>query len=213
MGATTVLGISKTTANGCLAAVIGACGPLAVWLATQSSPKAATAVGIVTMVAAVCRVWVGLLQGDAPPPAPNLSSKIPLALLCALLPLGLLGLTGCPTAERGAYQSLAAAKSTLDTAQAAYEVSATLPGGNCASAPITTPPTLCIAHTAAADAAITKAKQADVLAVTLMEQYEEDKSSGAPGSVQAQAMNDVNNAVAALGTIIEEVKALYGGKP
>ena len=60
----------KTSANGILAAIMGAAGPLAAYLATQSNPKAAWAAGIVTLVATIARVWVGLLQNDAPPNPP-----------------------------------------------------------------------------------------------------------------------------------------------
>ena len=60
----------KTTANGILAAIMGAAGPLAAYLATQSNPKAAWAAGIVTLVATIARVLVGLLQNDAPPNPP-----------------------------------------------------------------------------------------------------------------------------------------------
>lgn len=60
----------KTTANGILALIIGAAGPLAAYLATQSNPKAAWASGIVTLAAAIARVWIGILQTDAPPNPP-----------------------------------------------------------------------------------------------------------------------------------------------
>ena len=63
-------GISKTTINGILAAIIGAAGPLTAYLATVNNPNAATAAGIVTLVAAIARVWVGVLQNDAPPTNP-----------------------------------------------------------------------------------------------------------------------------------------------
>ena len=56
----------KTSANGILAAIIGAAGPLTAYLATVSNPKAAYASGIVTLVASIARVWIGLLQNDAP---------------------------------------------------------------------------------------------------------------------------------------------------
>ena len=56
----------KTTANGFLAAIIGAAGPLTAYLATINSPKAAYATGIVTLAAGIARVWIGLLQNDAP---------------------------------------------------------------------------------------------------------------------------------------------------
>ena len=55
----------KTTANGILAAIIGAAGPLTAYLATVNSPKAATAAGVVTLAATIARVWVGLIQNDA----------------------------------------------------------------------------------------------------------------------------------------------------
>ena len=56
----------KTTANGILAGIIGSAGPLTAYLATINSPKAATAAGIVTLVATIARIWVGILQNDAP---------------------------------------------------------------------------------------------------------------------------------------------------
>ena len=56
----------KTTANGILAAIIGAAGPLTAYLATVNSPKAATAAGVVTLAATIARVWVGLIENDAP---------------------------------------------------------------------------------------------------------------------------------------------------
>jgi HD-like signal output (HDOD) protein len=59
----------KTTANGILAAIIGAAGPLTAYLATINSPKAAAAAGIMTLAAAIARVWIGLLQNDALSPA------------------------------------------------------------------------------------------------------------------------------------------------
>jgi Zn-dependent alcohol dehydrogenase len=64
-----IFGISKTTINGILAAIIGAAGPLTAYLATVNNPKAATAAGIVTLIATICRVWVGIIQNDAPPAA------------------------------------------------------------------------------------------------------------------------------------------------
>ena len=60
----------KTTANGFLAAIIGAAGPLTAYLATINSPKAATCAGLVTLAAAIARVWIGLLQNDAPASQP-----------------------------------------------------------------------------------------------------------------------------------------------
>jgi hypothetical protein len=66
-----IFGISKTTLAGILAAIIGTAGPVTAYLATVNNPKAATASGIVTLLATVARVWVGLLQGDAPPNPPK----------------------------------------------------------------------------------------------------------------------------------------------
>ena len=55
----------KTTVNGILAAIIGTAGPVTAYLATIHSNSAATAAGIVTLVASVARVYVGLLETDA----------------------------------------------------------------------------------------------------------------------------------------------------
>ena len=54
----------RTTTAGFLAFVIGTCGPLAAYLASQNSPKAASAAGIVTLVSMMARVWVGMLMND-----------------------------------------------------------------------------------------------------------------------------------------------------
>jgi hypothetical protein len=63
-----IFGFSKTTVNGYLAAMIGAAGPLAAYLLAINSPKSATAAGIVTLVATICRVWVGIIQNDSQEP-------------------------------------------------------------------------------------------------------------------------------------------------
>ena len=55
----------KTSTNGILAAIIGAAGPLTAYLATVSNPKAATEAGVVTLIASIARVWIGLLQTDS----------------------------------------------------------------------------------------------------------------------------------------------------
>ena len=137
----------------------------------------------------------------------NLSSTVPMVLLFLILPMGILTLTGCSTWERTTFQALAVAKADIDAAHAAYEVSATLPGGSCATVAVGT---ACIPHTAGAHDAITKAVQADTLTVQLMVQYEQDKAlnSGQPALTAAQA--DVTNALASLTTITAEIKALYG---
>ena len=200
MGGTTIFGVSKTTINGWLAAIIGACGPLAVWLATQSSPKAATAAGIVTLVATVCRVWVGIIQGDTPAPGPNLSSKIPLVLLAALiLPLSL---TGCPQGwEQQAQAALAGSKATIDGAQAAYEASAKQP---CSA--VTAP---CIPHTPPAYLAINQAKAGQTAAVDAMETYEQLKATNAASAALQKAQSDAAQALAAIPKLIADVKAFY----
>ena len=59
----------KTTANGFLAAILAAAGPLTAYLATIKSPKAATASGIVTLAGVIARIWIGLIQNDALTPA------------------------------------------------------------------------------------------------------------------------------------------------
>ena len=57
---------SKTTANGILAGIIGTTGPVTAYLATINKPWAATAVGIITLLSTVARIWIGVLQNDAP---------------------------------------------------------------------------------------------------------------------------------------------------
>ena len=57
----------QTSANGFLAEIIGAAGPLTAYLATVNNPKAATAAGIVTLVATIARVWIGMIQNDSQP--------------------------------------------------------------------------------------------------------------------------------------------------
>jgi hypothetical protein len=57
----------QTSANGILAGVIGSSGPLTAYFATINKPWAASAAGIVTLVATVARIWIGILQNDALP--------------------------------------------------------------------------------------------------------------------------------------------------
>jgi cytochrome b561 len=119
----------KTTANGFLAAIIGAAGPLTAYLATVNNPKAATAAGIVTLVATIARVWIGMIQTDAPtvPAAPagpvSVPTKAALVLfaICVALPLA-----GCKpvtatlppgalnTFDASSYESLMVAQATLN---------------------------------------------------------------------------------------------------
>ncbi len=57
----------KTTVAAILSAFIGAVGPLTAYLATTSNPKATAACGALTCAAGIARVWIGLIQNDAPP--------------------------------------------------------------------------------------------------------------------------------------------------
>lgn len=58
----------KTTAAGILSAVIATVGPLTAYLATLPNQGKATAIaGVVTLVGAIARVWLGMIQHDAPP--------------------------------------------------------------------------------------------------------------------------------------------------
>ena len=59
--------ISQTTLNGYLALIIGAAGPITAYLATINKPWAATATGLLTLIAAIARVWSGHTQTDAQP--------------------------------------------------------------------------------------------------------------------------------------------------
>ena len=59
----------KTTAAGLLSAAIGTIGPLTAYLATTGNPKATDICGVLTLLTAIARVWVGLLQNDAQVPA------------------------------------------------------------------------------------------------------------------------------------------------
>lgn len=57
----------KTTAAGILSAYIGAVGPLTAYLCTLPNKTAAEVAGGMTCLGLIARVWVGLLQNDAPP--------------------------------------------------------------------------------------------------------------------------------------------------
>ena len=59
----------KTSCAGFLSAFLGAVGPLTAYLATTSNPKATEVCGALTCAAAIARIWIGLLQNDAPAPA------------------------------------------------------------------------------------------------------------------------------------------------
>ena len=81
----------KTTVNGILTAILSAAGPLTAYLATINSPKATMVSGIITLVAAIARVWIGLLQNDAqtvPQIAQTIVASGGLTQTASLLPKG-----------------------------------------------------------------------------------------------------------------------------
>ena len=228
-----IFGISKSTINGVLALLITVLTAVlsyqvpAALLSPDLSHTWLIITAVCTLACGILRAIVGFLQNDSPtvPQIQGLavsavntgvapisaasiqptSAKIGVLLLVILLPA--LGLSGCTTWERATFQALSSAKATIDGAHAAYEVSAALPGGSCATV---TAGIACIPHTAAANAAITKAVQADTLTVQLMEQYEEDKAAGQSSTALNTAIVAVDNALTSLTTITAEVQALYG---
>ena len=233
-----IFGISKSTINGVLALLITVLTAVlsyqvpAALLSPDLSHTWLIITAVCTLACGILRAIVGFLQNDSPtvPQIQGLAvsavntgvapisaasiqptstiaagAKIGVLLLVILLPA--LGLSGCTTWERATFQSLSSAKATIDGAHAAYEVSAALPGGSCATV---TAGIACIPHTAAANAAITKAVQADTLTVQLMEQYEEDKAAGQSSTALNTAIVAVDNALTSLTTITAEVQALYG---
>ena len=188
----------KTTANGILALVIGTAGPLAAYLATQNSPKSASAAGIVTLVAAIARVCVGILENDAPPAPVNTSSTIPPAaklLLCALA-LGSFGLMGCkgPTATAplapgyvtAGEQSVGEVIAAASAAVVKYEALKGAPG---------------FVDVPGADATITAIQQtlviADPLAVAWHNTLLTNSAAAEPAAL-VTAINALNNGLAAL---------------
>ena len=112
---------------------------------------------------------------------------------------------GCQNWERTTFQALSASKTTLDSAQAAYEVSAHT--GTCPTPTATAP--ACIPHTAAAYKTITDAKVLQKGAVDAMVVYEELKAANAAPDALTKAEADVEVALAALSTITGDVKSLY----
>ena len=57
----------KTSVAGILSAYIGAVGPLTAYLCTLPNKNAAEIAGAMTCAGLIARVWIGLLQNDAPP--------------------------------------------------------------------------------------------------------------------------------------------------
>ena len=116
-----------------------------------------------------------------------------------------LAITGCAgTFERNTFKTLATAQATLNTAQAAYEVSATAP----------CPPSgtvACLPHSAAVYNAVTKAKEVDVTADQAMVTYEQAKIAGANSTGLAAAQADVTAILGNLNPLISDIEALYTG--
>jgi len=114
---------------------------------------------------------------------------------------------GCTNWERSAFQSLSASKAAVDSAQAAYEVSASAPCPPASATP-------CIPHTETAYDTINRAKAAQKTAVDAMVTYETAKAASAGQAALDKAQTDVETALAALPVLITDVKSLYakGGK-
>jgi len=114
-----------------------------------------------------------------------------------LLLLALLPLAGCNTWERTTFNTLSTSKATLDTLQADYEA-------GCPATPVIGTP--CLPHNTLAYNAITKAKDADTLAVNAMVVYEEEKAAGTDLTQQQQI---VTTELAELPALIADVQALF----
>jgi hypothetical protein len=130
--------------------------------------------------------------------------------LLASLALVFLVVVGCTNWETTTYQSLAASQTTLNNAQAAYEVSKVSPCPTPAN-----PSVPCIPHTAAAYKAITDGKVIWKSAADAMIAYETVKAANAAPDVQTKAQNDVEAAILNVGPIVKDINALYsmtGGK-
>ena len=119
-----------------------------------------------------------------------------LALLSIWLALPL-ALAGCTNWERTTFNTLSTSKATLDTLQADYEA-------GCPATPVIGTP--CLPHNTLAYNAITKAKDADTLAVNAMVVYEEEKAAGTDLTQQQQI---VTTELAELPALIADVQALF----
>jgi hypothetical protein len=110
------------------------------------------------------------------------------------LAVSLFGLAGCTSWEKATYQTLAATQATINQAQVDYNDKV-------------------IAPTQTAHDVITKAAQAQNVAVASMVSYEEAKAAGGTQANLQALQTDVTVAIASLPTLITDVKALYqGGK-
>jgi hypothetical protein len=128
-----------------------------------------------------------------------------LATICAGLMLALC-LAGCSEWESTVYKSLASSQTVLNSAQTAYEASAS--AGTCTAA-ITVP---CIPHSAAAYKAITDGKTGWKLTADSMIAYETAKEAGGANSDAAtKAQSVVVAELANVAIIVKDVQALYGG--
>lgn len=211
-----IFGISKTTINGILAFLIATFSTVLAFQvpAAMLSPGQSHTWLWVTLVGngvvALLRVWVGLLQNDAPPILPQSSAQpglmnksLPAILLLLAFPA--LAVTGCTNWERTAFQTLAVAKADIDQAQAAYEISAAT--GKC-PVPSTS---ACLPHTKAIYEAIGTAKVTETAAVNQMVAYEQLKATGAAPSSLQVAETEVTTALSQLTPEIAQIKALYSG--
>jgi hypothetical protein len=148
----------------------------------------------------VARAIVGFLQNDSIPlavlPSGAVISKPPISSaatkIVGLLLIGTLciPLAGCSNWERTSFQTLAATKATLDSAQADYESGKLIP------------------HSAVAYKAINDAKLVDVQAVDAMINYEKVKASNSTGPALTDAQSAVDVLLLEIPPLIATVQAL-----
>jgi hypothetical protein len=126
------------------------------------------------------------------------------------LTLALLAVVGCTNWEHTVFQTLAASYTTLNNAQAAYELSKAAPCPTPAN-----PSIPCIPHTVTAYKSITDGKVVWKSAADAMIAYETVKAANAAPDVQTKAQNDVEAALLNITPIVKDINALYsitGGK-
>ena len=126
-----------------------------------------------------------------------------------LLALALLiPLAACTSWETETYKTLAASQAVINQAQADYEVSAKIPGGDCTYMS-TGAPVACLPHSMAVYTAINKAKAGQTAAVNAFAAYEEAKAAGGTQANLTALQTDVTVALEALPGEIASIKALY----
>jgi hypothetical protein len=154
------------------------------------------AVGGLSAVVAVLALLKQSPLPDGTQVSATTATKVGSVLLAAtLLPFAL---TACTNWEQTTYQALASSKAVLDQAQIDYETGTA------------------ISHNAIAYQTITAAKAAQTTAVNAMVTYEQLKAVNTTSAdALTKAQGDVETALAALPTLLSNVKALYaatGGK-